>query len=252
MPPMHAVFLAAGTGTRLRPYTDSVPKCMVPVAGRPMLTWALDALHEAGIDRAVIVLGYREDVVRSTYGSRYRGIAIEYAVNPDYATTNNLYTVHLAREHLQDDVLLLESDLVYDPAVVRALVDHPGKNVALVDRFTEAMSGTCVTFAGDANDPDRVGRMILGKDQGADFDRGSAFKTVNLYKLDGAMMREHYLPAVEAWVGSARTDQYYEAVLAQLVDEGKVPLHALRTGEHRWYEVDTPEDLELAAKLFGV
>jgi len=245
---MHALFLAAGTGTRLSPYTDTVPKCMVEVAGRPMMTWALDALDEAGMDRAVIVLGHLEEVVRQTYGDRYKGLQISYLINPDYATTNNLYTVHLAREHLMDDVILLEADLVYDPGVVRELIEHPAANVALVDRFTEELNGTCVLE--DPSETGRVHRMVLGKDQSEGFDRSSALKTVNLYKLSGEMLRTHYLPAVEEWVGGSRTDQYYEAVLAELVNEGIVPLNLLRTGEHRWFEVDTPADLERAAALF--
>jgi len=245
---MHALFLAAGTGTRLSPYTDKVPKCMVEVAGRPMLTWALDALDAAGMDRAVVVLGYREEVVRRAYGDRYKGVRLSYLTNPDYATTNNLYTVHLAGEHLRDDVILLEADLVYDPGVVRELIEHPAQNVALVDRFTEHLNGTCVTE--DRREPGRVHRMILGKDQGEDFDRDSALKTVNLYKLSGEMLRTHYLPAVEQWVTGSRTDQYYEAVLAELVNEGIVPLHLLRTAGYRWFEVDTPEDLDRAAALF--
>lgn len=246
---MHALFLAAGTGTRLRPYTDTVPKCMVEVDGRPMMTWALDALDEAGMEEAVIVLGHLEHVVRETYGDRYKGIRISYLTNPDYATTNNLYTVHLAREHLQDDLILLEADLVYDAGVVRELMEHPAENVALVDTFTEHLNGTSVTE--DPSETDRVHRMILGKHQGEGFDRSTALKTVNLYKLSGEMLRTHYLPAVEQWVASDRTDQYYEAVLADLVNEGIVPLHLLRTGEHRWFEVDTPEDLERAAALFA-
>jgi choline kinase len=221
---------------------------MVPVDGRPMLTWALDALDQAGVDRAVIVVGYLEEVVRETYGERYRGISIQYVSNPDYATTNNLYTLFLAREHFNDDVLLLEADLVYDPGLIAALLAHPGQNVAVVDDFTEALNGTCVTRAREGSD--QISKFILGKDQGEAFDRSSALKTVNLYKLAGTMLQTHYLPAVERWVATQRTDQYYEAVLADLVNSSTVDMQLLTTGAHRWFEVDTPEDLELAKALF--
>ncbi|MCA9536262.1 MAG: phosphocholine cytidylyltransferase family protein [Myxococcales bacterium] len=240
--------MAAGTGTRLRPATDRVPKCMVPVAGRPMLTWALDALHDAGIERAVIVVGYLADVIREEYGDQHKSVRVEYVENPDYATTNNLYTLYLAREHLRGDVLLLEADLVYDSGLIQALVDHPAANVAVVDRFTPALNGTCVVLSED--DSEDIARFVLGKDQGAGFDRGTALKTVNLYKLAGTLLVDSYLPAVERWVATQRTDQYYEAVLAELVNSGAASMSALRTGSHRWYEIDTLEDLALAEDLF--
>ena len=114
---MKAMFLIAGRGRRLRPYTDTQPKCMVPLHGTPLLTTALEMAAQVGI---------MEDVIREAYGERFAGIEIGYVSNPDYATTNNLYTMWLAREELNEDLILLEGDLRYDVDVLRDLAERRG------------------------------------------------------------------------------------------------------------------------------
>ena len=130
---MKAMFLIAGRGRRLRPYTDTQPKCMVPLHGEPLLSTALHMVARVGIDRAVLVVGHMEDVIRAHYGERFAGVELTYVSNPDYATTNNLYTMWLAREQLDEDLILLEGDLRYDVEILQRLVDHPAENVAVVD-----------------------------------------------------------------------------------------------------------------------
>src|SRR5574344_1584707 len=117
---MQALILAAGMGTRLSQYTKSVPKCMVPVNGKTMIESSIEALIAAGIKKLVIGLGYKGDVLKSfiekTFpAERLNGMKIEYAENPVYDKTNNIYSLYLAKDFfMRDDTILLESDLVYD------------------------------------------------------------------------------------------------------------------------------------------
>lgn len=95
---MQALILAAGTGSRLRPYTLSVPKCMVPVDGVPMIERAIDALIEAGIKTLGIGLGYKAEVLKDFISKtfdehRLNGMTIKYIENPVYDKTNNIYSV---------------------------------------------------------------------------------------------------------------------------------------------------------------
>ena len=111
---MRAVVLAAGEGNRLRPLTDDRPKCLVELAGRPLLAWQLDALGRAGVDDVTIVTGYRADAI--TMGSRR-------VHNPRYAETNMVASLMCARDAFagDDDVLIAYSDIVYEPRLVDAL-----------------------------------------------------------------------------------------------------------------------------------
>ncbi len=246
---MKAVFLIAGRGRRLRPYTDARPKCMVPLHGEPLLTTALRMVAEVGVREVVLVVGHMKEVIREHYGAHFAGLSLRYVTNPDYATTNNLYTMWLARHELDDDVLLLEGDLRYDVGVLRDLVQHPVPDVAVVDDFRPPMNGT-VILPDDA----RSGwaeRMVLGKDQADGFPYERALKTVNLYRLSRALLVDHFVPALDRAVRGEDLGQYYEAVLARLVDEGQVDLAYSHVGDHRWAEIDDEADLRWATELFA-
>ena len=114
---MQALILAAGTGSRLKQYTEKVPKCMVPVNGIPMIERAIDAIISAGIKQLYIGLGYKAEVLKEFLAKtfdqkRLDGMKIDFIENPVYDKTNNIYSLWLARQAFSDDdTILLESDL---------------------------------------------------------------------------------------------------------------------------------------------
>ena len=184
---MKGLILAAGMGTRLDPLTRTRPKCMVHVAGRPIMEYQLDSLRKAGVKDCAIVVGYMADSVRGHFGSSYRGVSLSYVENTIYAETNNLYSLWLAKAKLNDDLLLLEGDLVFDDQIIRKLVQTDEQNVAIVDRFRSHMDGTVILASRGVADS-----MVLKADQGPEFDYGPALKTVNIYRLS----RESLMDAI--------------------------------------------------------
>ena len=109
-----AVLLAAGTGSRLKPLTDDAPKCLSEVNGITILQRLIQSLSEHGFTRLVIVVGYLGHRVRDFLNERNDELEIEFVTNPRYATTNNLYSLWLARLSIDEPCLLLESDVVFD------------------------------------------------------------------------------------------------------------------------------------------
>ncbi len=97
---MKAIILAAGMGTRLRPITLSLPKCLVPVNSKPILEHQLEALLTAGVRDVILVVGYLSELVSDRYGTGYGGMNIHYVQNHFYDCTNNIYSLWLARQHL--------------------------------------------------------------------------------------------------------------------------------------------------------
>lgn len=243
---MKGLILSAGMGTRLHPLTRTRPKCLVNVAGRPMMEYQLDSLRKAGVQNCTIVVGFMADSVRGYFGSRYRGIALSYVENADYANTNNLYSLWLAREEFDDDVLLLESDLVFDDRLVSEMVLMNEQNVALVDRFQSNMDGTVILANGGA-----AVSMVLKADQGPGFDYGPALKTVNIYRLSRESLVENIVPEMEEFLEKGRSDQYYEAVFASLIGSGRMNMAVMNTGNKKWAEIDTLGDLRNAEKMFA-
>ncbi|MEF8853210.1 MAG: bifunctional sugar-1-phosphate nucleotidylyltransferase/acetyltransferase [Haloarculaceae archaeon] len=117
---MQAVLLAAGEGTRMRPLTASTPKPMLPVADRPLVAHTADAVVDAGVEELVLVVGYEAEAVRSYFGSRYRGVPVEYAVQDEQLGT--AHAVECAREYLDGPFAVFNGDDLYDGASVEALL----------------------------------------------------------------------------------------------------------------------------------
>src|SRR5688572_29897663 len=120
---MQALILAAGLGLRLGELTRDRTKAMVEVDGKTLIERALDTLAGAGIRDVAIVIGHAADSLKRFVGTSYKGLHVTYLENPEYRTTNNIYSLWLAREFLaRDDTVLLESDLIFEPRLLEGLV----------------------------------------------------------------------------------------------------------------------------------
>ena len=241
---MKGIILAAGMGTRLLPLTRTQPKCLVNVAGKPMMAYQLDPLRAAGIRECTIVVGYLAGSVRNCFGSNYRGIRLSYVENTAYETSNNLCSLWQARAEFDDDVLLLESDLVFDDQLINDLVMMDDRNVAVVDRFQPNMDGSVILANGGA-----AKALVLKSDQFPGFDYRSALKTVNIYRLSRKTLVETIVPEMEEFLAEGRTDQYYEAVFASLIRANRMKMAVMETGNIHWAEIDTLDDLREAEDM---
>src|SRR5688572_14473966 len=129
-----AVILAAGRGSRLAPLTDDRPKCLLEVAGRPLIDALVDSAAGAGIREVLVVVGYRADAVRRHFASATSAIPVVLIDNPGYMAANNAVSLWTARELLQPPFLLVEGDLWLDGEVVARLRDPDRMAVAASQR----------------------------------------------------------------------------------------------------------------------
>ena len=132
-------------GKRLKQLTQNNTKCMVKVNGVPLINRALGQLDQLGLSRIILVVGYeREKLIRHIDGLDV-STPIEYVENPIYDKTNNIYSLFLARKYLlEEDTLLLESDIIFDDSVLRCLVEDPRDSLALAAKYESWMDGTCL------------------------------------------------------------------------------------------------------------
>ena len=134
---MQAIILAAGMGRRLGDLTKENTKCMVPVNGVRLIDRLMGQLSQLNLTRIIIVVGYkgkelREYITSSLWG-RSGGAPIEFAENPIYDKTNNIYSLSMVKEQLQeDDTILIESDLIFSDRLFPMILENPYPNLALV------------------------------------------------------------------------------------------------------------------------
>ena len=244
---MQALMLAAGMGKRLGAYTNNQTKCMVKVGGRTLLEHAADALRMAGIRKFVLVVGYEGEKLIAFAKEKLPDFELDFIVNEDYASTNNIYSLYLARQKLvEDDTILLESDLIYEPRLIRELAEAEAPNMVAVAKYEQWMDGT-MTIVGE----DGVIREFVEK---KDFTFASAdryYKTVNVYKFSRAFSRDQYEPFLSAYIRAYGENQYYEMVLKALAHLPFAGLKAYDVGQMKWYEIDDVQDLDIANTIFA-
>lgn len=245
---MQAIILAAGMGRRLGELTKNNTKCMVQVNGTRLIDRLLTQLSHLDLRRVVIVVGYEGRKLRDYIGTRYDDrLHIEYVNNPVYDKTNNIYSLALAKEQLQeDDTLLIESDLIFDEEMFSLILNDPCPNLALVAKYQTWMDGTMVCIDDDHNIVNFVPKKAFNY---ADTDR--YYKTVNIYKFSRDFARHKYVPFLEAYSKAVGNNEYYEQVLRVITFLDKSELKALPITTEKWYEIDDIQDLDIASTLFA-
>ena len=117
---MRAIILAAGGGTRLRPLTNDLPKCLVPLGPQPLVDHQLQALRAVGVEDIVLVVGYLADQVR-----RHCGDSVRYVENRQFATTNSIYSLYVARHELDADTFLFNCDIIFHVRLLERMLAAP-------------------------------------------------------------------------------------------------------------------------------
>ncbi len=245
---MQAIILAAGMGRRLAEHTKNNTKCMVEVNGVSLIDRMLTQLSALQLRRVVIVIGYKGKELTEHIGHRYDDrLKIEYVTNPIYDTTNNIYSLALAKEQLiEDDTLLLESDLIIDDSILDLLINNPEPNLALVAKYESWMDGTMVRMDKERNIVNFVPKAAFRYK-----DTDSYYKTLNIYKFSKAFSRNKYVPFLEAYTKSVGNNEYYENVLRIISFLDSHDMKALPLTNEKWYEIDDKQDLDIAEALFA-
>lgn len=245
---MQAVILAAGMGRRLGEYTRDNTKCMVPVNGVRLIDRLLSQLERINLSRVIIVVGYKGKELQDYLSNTYCGpLKIEWAENPIYDKTNNIYSLSMVKEELQeDDTLLIESDLIFGDSLFPMIVDNPNPNVALVAKYEPWMDGTMVRIDADGNIVSFVPRKAFNY---AEVDR--YYKTVNIYKFSRQFLTDVYVPFLTAYSQVMGNNDYYEQVLRVVTSLDRVEMKAQEIGDERWYEIDDAQDLDIASAIFA-
>lgn len=245
---MQAIILAAGMGRRLGELTRENTKCMVEVNGVRLIDRLLGQLSSLSLRRVIIVVGYQGQNLMDYIGHRYDGrLTIEYAENPIYDKTNNIYSLSLVKEKmLEDDTLLIESDLIFSDRLFQMILEDEYPNVALVAKYESWMDGTMVRIDEARNIVNFVPKKAFRYE-----DVDEYYKTVNIYKFSRDFCEQKYVPFLEAYCHALGNNEYYEQVLRVITLLDSAELKALPVGDEKWYEIDDIQDLDIAETIFA-
>lgn len=244
---MQAIILAAGMGRRLGEFTSNNTKCMLEVNGTKLIDRTLRQLKDLNLNRIVIVVGYERQNLINHVTSNYKGWPIVFVENPVYDKTNNIYSLWLAKDYLiQEDSLLMESDLIYEDSILEAALKSTYKDCALVAKYQTWMDGTMVKIDDDDNIVNFIPKKAFNY---GDIDK--YYKTVNIYKLSKDFVTNHYLPFLEAYIRVLGENEYYEQVLRVITLIDTAGIKGVDISGKNWYEIDDVQDLRIAETIFA-
>ncbi|NOY94884.1 MAG: phosphocholine cytidylyltransferase family protein [Chlorobi bacterium] len=234
-----ALLLAAGTGNRLFPLTQSSPKCLTLVNEKSILERLVIGLKKQGFKRLVIVTGYLGNCIKEFLGTKSGNMAIEYLYSPLYKTTNNIYSLWMARKIISEPFMLIESDLVFDSSQLDDMI-FPDR--IAVARMQPWMNGTTVTI-------DQSQKVRSYQNGTTSHLNEVGYKTVNIYSFSLPTWHS-IVERLNQHIAAGIVNSYYETVFGDMVADGSLSLQAVSFDHKPWYEIDTIEDLAEAEKLF--
>jgi len=234
-----ALLLAAGTGSRLFPLTKSFPKCLTLVNEKSIIERLVTNLKKQGFTRLVIVTGYKKECIKDFLGSKSGNLTIEYINSPLYLTTNNIYSLWIARNIINEPFVLFESDLVLNTSLLNGMVLPDKMAVAKMQPW---LNGTTVTV-------NKLNQVTHFQEGTTETYVGTRYKTVNIYSFSLSSWQA-IVKRLNQYISAGIVNCYYETVFSEMIDGNSLSLEAVSFDHKSWYEIDTINDLVEAEKLF--
>ncbi len=233
---MKAIILAAGRGTRIERVTHGVPKCLIDFDGRTILDHQIEALWEAGVSRIGIVVGHNRDRIVEHIGQAYADHldSFDFIYNPAFATTNNIYSLWLAREWVgSTDVIVLNADVLCHPAILLPAVATQRPASMIVDPSWRDETMKVIVRKGNVI---RMSKAIAREEYSATYIGITVFRRPVVAQL---------FEEIHAMVAEGRVNEFFNAAVQRLVDRGLV-VGLTSTSGLPWAEVDDEADLLFA------
>lgn len=233
---MIGVILAAGMAKRLRPLTDTMPKCLLKVGTRSLLERTVDAMHQAGITEFVVVTGYRGEMIRDFLTTNYPQFTIHFLHNADYEHNNNIYSLWMSGQMVRGKVfLLMDSDILCDPQAVLAVASQQEPALALNrHELGEEEMKVVVDRDGRITDISKTCKVADALGESVGIEKMTADYSEALFRELDLMVCQEGLINI-----------FYERAFERLIPQGHT-FKVVDTTEFFSYELDTPEDFERA------
>lgn len=236
---MIGVILAAGMAKRLRPLTDTKPKCLLEVGGKTLLQRIVDAMADTGITEFVVVTGYRAEQIRDFLTQRYSDFTIYFLHNADYEHNNNIYSLWMSGQVARgQEFLLMDSDILCDPETV-AVVARQETSALAVNRHELGEEEMKVVVDAD---------MHITEISKTCRPENALGESVGIEKMLADYSEALFRELDQMIVHEGLIDIFYERAFERLIPKGYT-FKVIDTTRFFSYELDTPEDFEQASRL---
>ena len=236
---MIGVILAAGMAKRLRPLTDTKPKCLLEVGGKTLLQRIVDAMADTGITEFVVVTGYRAEQIRDFLTQRYHDFTIHFLHNADYEHNNNIYSLWMSGQVARgQEFLLMDSDILCDPETV-AVVARQETSALAVNRHELGEEEMKVVVDAD---------MHITEISKTCRPENALGESVGIEKMLADYSEALFRELDQMIVHEGLIDIFYERAFERLIPKGYT-FKVIDTTRFFSYELDTPEDFEQASRL---
>jgi len=228
---MHAIILAAGVGSRLLPHTDTLPKCLLTVRGHRILDYQIRALTQCGINNIIVVVGHQGKKIQN-----HLSIPVTFIENRDYRTTNSSYSLWLARKHLHNGFIYLNSDLIFHPEMLRALLATRHENAIVIDKSGSSSKD----MFGAHMDGERI--LKIDKKLPEHLMAAEAVGPAKFSPAGASRVFDH----IEELIAAGEKNRWCYDVFSRIAKDHH--FMGIENPGHFWAEIDTPEDLAWATE----
>lgn len=235
-----AIILVAGYEEKLSPYTDLMHQCMFKVGSKTVLEKLLSNLNVCGLEEAVLVVGHKADVIKEKIGNKFENLKIKYVENENYASTNVIYSLFLAKDEINQDFLLIDGDMITELDFVSALVNDENENVMAVD-FSNQNKENIVVAKILNNKITEIGKHVKKLDD----ENFARFLGLSKFSADFGNKLKN---VITHFVENNEVKNIYEDAINELLEEEKVTVFNSR--KYNWFEIDTLSEFEKAKKIF--
>ena len=247
---MQAIILAAGVSKRLRPLTDSTPKCLLKVGDKNLLHRTMENVITSGISDFIFVTGYRENMIKDFVGSNFPEINKTFITNPDYENNNNSYSLWMTKDFVKNDILLLDSDILFDEKIISELLNYEKENCLAVN-FSDSLDEEQIkVILSNDNKILKIGKEISIPE--------SAGESIGIERFSSYFMKGLFTILDRKILQENNVNEFYEASFQEMIDKSenntdlRNSIYAVDVSEFNSVEIDTVEDYLNAQRLINI
>ncbi len=247
---MQAIILAAGVSKRLRPLTDATPKCLLSLGKKTLLQKTIENLIENGINEFIFVTGYKENMIKDFINNFFPGIEKIFITNSGYENNNNSYSLWMTRNSIKDNILLLDSDILFDKGIIMKLLKAEYENCLAVN-FNDKPDEEQIKVV--LNKQNQV--LEIGKKVSLDH---SAGESIGIEKFSAYFMKELFIILDRKITVEKSVNEFYEASFQELIQKDyqeqpsnleRNSIYGVDVSEFTSMEIDTIQDYENAKRI---
>lgn len=243
---MQGIILAAGLAKRLRPLTDTTPKCLLDIGGKNLLHRTIDNLLVNNITDLIIVTGYRENMIKDYIKNSFKNLNIKFLTNSDYENNNNSYSLWMTKDFITEDFIMLDSDILFNKGIIAKLLADKNPNALAVNITNKLDDEQIKVIVDEKNRILEISKEVeinkaIGESIG--IEKFSLEYSKELFKiLDRKILKEN------------NVNEFYEKTFEEIIEKGdkRNSIYCVDVSEYECIEIDTVEDYYKAKNEFKI